>query len=90
MAARLLPFLGAARPRSARGDRGSDPHLERAREIGARKMRELTRNVVAVILVLALSLSLAWLCGFDLDGIMWGHWTDTDSHPENYLQQQQH
>jgi hypothetical protein len=55
------------------------------------RMKTFMHNVAAFVFMLFLLLALAWVAGFDLDGLLWGHWqnpADYD-HPENYYQQVQ-
>ena len=47
-------------------------------------MKELVRYCVSLLFVFALLVVLAWLSGFTLDGIVYGHWPEIDDHPRNW------
>jgi hypothetical protein len=47
-------------------------------------MREVARLGFAVLLMNAILLVLALLCGVTPDSLLYGQWPDTDDHPTNW------
>lgn len=47
-------------------------------------MKELARNCLLVLSMVALFVAIAWFTGFTSDGILYGHWPENDDHPTNW------
>jgi hypothetical protein len=62
-------------------DKVEMPHQKHSR------LREFGRQVAAFLFVSLLAAALFFLCGGSIDGVMYGHWPESDDHPTNWLDQ---
>jgi hypothetical protein len=46
-------------------------------------VREFIGNLFAVAIFVAVLAFMAFMCGITLEGILYGHWPDSDDHPTN-------
>jgi hypothetical protein len=52
--------------------------------IGMLTMHNFSRNCLVVLFMAAVLTGVAWLAGFTPDGILYGHWHDSDDHSTNW------
>ena len=53
-------------------------------------MKDFFQNCLAVLFMLVLLAGIAWMAGITPDGVLYGHWPDTDDHPTNWYDSDLH